>query len=266
MFLARLFKNEKKGVMSTLSSENRELININQRHSEVIRTLSEQLTKTLTFQNQFVQEISRNLKTVGALPTKMEVHQQLAIEHFNQATLLVQKASSDFLQSKKELQNTQNEAFESLGALEMAEFMRSFLLSQLLAKQVRAVVQGATQGLTLAEFEALIQKLYRNVHIVQMQMRELNAKLEKYNLRLGESIWRPFIPDHATADVVENCSAEVFSQLVFYSQKIGFFQGSEKIKSLVLTELAPSVFYFNKEKATWCVKRRGRVMVLKPVL
>lgn len=264
MVLSRFFKNGKKDVINTLSLENRELVHINQRHSEVIRTLSEQLTKTITFQNHFVQEISRNLKVVGALPTKMEAHQQLAIEHFNQATLLVQKASSDFIQSRKELQHAQHEVFENLGALEIAEFMRSFLLTQLLTKQVRAVVHAATHKAPLAEFDPLMQKLYRNWHIVQMQMQELNTKLEKYHLRLEESVWKPLIPDHATAEVVETCSSEAFSQLVYDSQKIGFLEGSDKIKSLVLNEHSPTVFYFNQEKATWCVKRRGKVVVLRP--
>jgi hypothetical protein len=47
-------------------------------------------------------------------------------------------------------------------------------------------------------------------------------------------------------------------------QKYKLLSENEHIHSLIIAEIIPTVSFFNKDKGTWMIQRRGRVVVLSP--
>ncbi|KAB8029148.1 hypothetical protein [Fluviispira multicolorata] len=265
-FLTRLFGLESQKIAANLRAENQELILMNQRNMEAIKTLSDQLADSLSFQQEHFKQVSERLKIMEALPEKQEALHQKIMDSFDRATFFIQNASQDLIQSKTALLTTQNDFIESAGAIEIAEFMRTFLITNLLTKQIRFVIQLFIEDkANPKDAEPHLIKLQKNLQIVQHQNSQINFKLEKYNLRIEESVFKPYAPELQTAEVTENCSQDEFFQIIKYSQKVGIFEEGEKIKSLVISESLPAISFFNREKSTWSVKRRAKVVILKPL-
>ncbi|WP_186645522.1 hypothetical protein [Fluviispira vulneris] len=264
-FLTRLFGFESQKVVANLRAENQELILMNQRNMEAIKTLSDQLADSLSFQQDQLKQVSERLKIVDTLPEKQEALHQKIMDSFDRATFFIQNASQDLVQSKAALLSSQNDFVESAGAIEIAEFMRNFLISNLLAKQIRLTVQLFIEDkANPKDIEPHLLKLQKNLQIVHHQNAQINFKLEKYNLRIEDSIFKPYAPETQTAEVTENCSQDEFFQIIKQAQKVGIFEESDKIKSLVIAETLPAISFFNREKSTWSVKRRAKVVILKP--
>ena len=263
--LTRIFGFESQKVVNSLRAENQELILMNQRNMESIKSLSDQLAESLSFQQNHIQTISERLKALENLPAKQEALQEKIMDSFDRATFFIQNASQDLVQAKTNVVNIQTDTIESSGTIEIAEFMRNFLTTNLLAKQIRSVLYSAIEDkLNSKDAEIHLSKLQKNLQIVQHQFAQINFKLEKYNLKIDDSIWKPYAPELQTAEVTEHCTAEEFYLIIKLSQKIGIFEESEKIKSLVIGEILPSISFFSKEKSAWIVKRRAKVIVLKP--
>lgn len=263
--LTRLFGCESKKVVNALRDENQELILMNQRNMESIKSLSDQLAESLSFQQNNIQSISERLKIMENLPAKQEALHQKIMDSFDRATFFIQNASQDLIQAKTTLLTTQIDCIESSGAIEIAEFMRNFLMSNLLSKQIRVVLQSIIEEKSNnKDSEFHLAKLQKNLQIVNHQTSQINFKLEKYNLRIEDSVWKPYAPDLQTAEVTEHCSSDEFFQILKQSQKIGIFEEGEKIRSLVIAETLPAISFFNKEKSAWVVKRRAKVVILKP--
>ncbi|APJ02929.1 hypothetical protein [Silvanigrella aquatica] len=263
--LARLFGFESQNVVSALRAENQELILMNQRNMESIKSLSDQLAESLSFQQNNIQAISDRLKIMENIPEKQEALHQKIMDSFDRATFFIQNASQDLIQTKSAMLSTQNDYMECSGAIEIAEFMRNFLMSNLLAKQIRIVLQTIMEDkLNTKDTEIHLMKLQKNLQIVQHQAAQINFKLEKYNLKIEDSIWKSYAPDLQTAEVTENCSSEEFFIILKLCQKLGIFDEGEKIKSLVIGETLPAISFFNKDKGAWVVKRRAKVVILKP--
>jgi hypothetical protein len=261
----RLFGFESQSVVNALRSENQELILMNQRNTESIKSLSDQLAESLSFQQNNFQSISERLKIMENLPAKQEALHQKIMDSFDRATFFIQNASQDLVQAKSNLLATQNDSLECSGAIEIAEFMRNFLMSNLLAKQIRSVLQSIVEDkLNTKDAEIHLSKLQKNLQIVHHQASQINFKLEKYNLKIEDSIWKPYAPELQTAEVTEHCSSDEFYLILKLSQKIGIFEEGEKIKSLVIAETLPAISFFNKEKSAWVVRRRAKVVILKP--
>lgn len=263
--LTRIFGFESQKVVNSLRAENQELILMNQRNMESIKSLSDQLAESLSFQQNHIQTISEQLKAIENLPAKQEALQEKIMDSFDRATFFIQNASQDLVQAKTNIVNIQTDTIESSGTIEIAEFMRNFLTTNLLAKQIRSVLYSVIEDkLNSKDAEIHLSKLQKNLQIVQHQFAQINFKLEKYNLKIDDSIWKPYAPELQTAEVTEHCTAEEFYLIIKLSQKIGIFEESEKIKSLVIGEILPSISFFSKEKSAWIVKRRAKVIVLKP--
>lgn len=262
---SRLFGFESQSVVNALRSENQELILMNQRNMESIKSLSNQLAESLSFQQNNIQSISERLKSMENLPAKQETLHQKMMDSFDRATFFIQNASQDLIQAKSNLLANQNEYIDSSGAIEIAEFMRNFLMSNLLAKQIRVVLQCFIEDkLNAKDAELHLSKLQKNLQIVQHQSSQINFKLEKYNLKIEDSIWKPYAPELQTAEVTEYCNSDEFYLILKSSQKIGIFDEGEKIKSLVISESLPAISFFSKEKSAWVVRRRAKVVILKP--
>lgn len=263
--LTRLFGFESQKVVNALRTENQELILMNQRNMESIKSLSDQLAESLSFQQNNIQSISERLKMMESLPAKQEALHEKIMDAFDRATFFIQNASQDLVQAKTNLVSIQTDTIESSGTIEIAEFMRNFLTTNLLTKQIRSVLYSVIEDkLNSKDAELHLAKLQKNLQIVQHQFSQINFKLEKYNLKIEDSIWKPYAPELQTAEVTEHCTSEEFYLIVKLSQKMGIFEESEKIKSLVITETLPAISYFSKEKLSWIVKRRAKVIILKP--
>ena len=262
---SRLFGFESQSVVNALRTENQELILMNQRNMESIKSLSDQLAESLSFQQNNIQSISERLKIMENLPAKQEALHQKIMDSFDRATFFIQNASQDLVQAKSNLLATQNEYIDCSGAIEIAEFMRNFLMSNLLAKQIRSVLQSIVEDkLNTKDAEIHLSKLQKNLQIVSHQSSQINFKLEKYNLKIEDSIWKQYAPELQTAEATEHCSSDEFYLILKLSQKIGIFEEGEKIKSLVIAETLPAISFFNKEKSAWVVRRRAKVVILKP--
>ena len=263
--LTKLFRLESSQTVNALRAENQELILMNQRHMESIKYLADQLAESLSFQQNSIQSVSETLKNLENLPHRQEDLQQKIMDSFDKATFFIQGASQDLVQAKAQLFATQNDYIESAGAIEIAEFMQNFLITNLLTKQARLVLESFIgEKIQLKEGEMHLSKLQKNLQIVRYQISQINFKLEKYYLKLEESIWKPYAPEFQTAELVEHCAPDDFFQLLRHCQKIGIFEEGEKVKSLVVAETLPAISFFNKEKGSWVVKRRAKVVTLKP--
>lgn len=261
----RLFGFESQKVVNALRAENQELILMNQRNIESIKALSDQLAECLSFQQNNIQAITDRLKIMENLPAKQEAVHEKIMDSFDRATFFIQNASQELVQAKTNFSNSNVETIESSGTLEIAEFMRQFLINNLLSKQIKTILFNIIdEKLNTNEAEIHILRLQKNIQIVSHQISQLNFKLEKYNYKIEDSLWKAYAPELQTADVTEHCSPEEFQCLIKLSQKAGIFDENEKIKSLVISETVPAISFFNKDKSTWVVKRRAKVVVLKP--
>ena len=74
--LTRIFGFESQKVVNSLRAENQELILMNQRNMESIKSLSDQLAESLSFQQNHIQTISEQLKAIENLPAKQEALQE----------------------------------------------------------------------------------------------------------------------------------------------------------------------------------------------
>lgn len=261
---SRIFGSANQKIINSLRAENQELILMNQRNMDSIKSLSDQLAESLSFQQKNVQAISEQLKMMENLPAKQEDFHQKMMDSFDRATFFIQNASQDLIQAKSNLLATQNEYMDCFGAIEIAEFMRTFLVTNLLTKQIYAILRATIEDkLSANEIESHLIKLQKNLQIVNHQASQINFKLEKYNLKIEDSIWKAYAPELQTAEVTEYCSSDEFALILNLSQKIGLFEEGEKVKSIVISETLPAITFFNKEKSSWVVKRRAKVVILK---
>lgn len=267
-FWSRLLGDGHQKIIESIQHENQELISINQRNVETIKSLSDQLAKILHFQHNKTQEITKNLMILENIPEKLDVKfealQRKMMDTFDRATFFIQNTSQGLLEAKNELVTLQNDAFDGMGALEIAEFMRSFLVVNLLAKQVKAILQNIHDDISNDEIESAFKKLQKNLHVVKHQMEQVNFKLEKYNLRIEESILKSFQLENQTVELTEYCSSKSFYKLIDLCQKYKLLSENEHVHSLIIAEIIPTVSFFNKDKGTWMIQRRGRVVVLSP--
>ncbi|WGL58903.1 hypothetical protein QEJ31_10250 [Pigmentibacter sp. JX0631] len=264
-FLKRLFGFESQKVVNTLRAENQELILMNQRNMDSIKTLSDQLAECLSFQQNNIQVITERLKIMENLPAKQEALHEKIMDSFDRATFFIQNASQDLVQAKSNFTNINLETIENSGIIEIAEFMRSFLINNLLSKQIQTILFNIIdEKMNLKDAEAHCLKLQKNIQIVSSQISQINFKLEKYNFKIEDSLWKAYAPELQTAEVTEHCSPEEFQSIIKLSQKVGIFDENDKIKSLVISETLPAISVFSKEKSSWVVKRRAKVVVLKP--
>lgn len=264
-FLKRLFGFESQKVANTLRAENQELILMNQRNMDSIKTLSDQLAECLSFQQNNIQVITERLKIMENLPAKQEALHEKIMDSFDRATFFIQNASQDLIQAKSNFTNINLETIENSGTIEIAEFMRSFLINNLMSKQIQSILFNIIdEKMNLKDAEVHSLKLQKNIQIVNSQISQINFKLEKYNFKIEDSLWKAYAPELQTAEVTEHCSPEEFQSIIKLSQKAGIFDENDKIKSLVISETIPAISVFSKEKSNWVVKRRAKVVVLKP--
>ncbi|MGY3803599.1 hypothetical protein ACWNT8_06040 [Pigmentibacter ruber] len=264
-FFKRLFGFESQKVVNSLRAENQELILMNQRNMESIKTLSDQLAECLSFQQNNIQVITERLKIMENLPAKQEALHEKIMDSFDRATFFIQNASQDLIQAKSNFTSINLETIENSGTIEIAEFMRNFLINNLLSKQIQTILFNIIdEKMNLKDAETHTIKLQKNIQIVNSQISQINFKLEKYNFKIEDSLWKAYAPELQTADVTEHCSAEEFQSIIKLSQKAGIFDENDKIKSLVISETVPAISVFSKEKSSWVVKRRAKVIVLKP--
>ena len=141
--------------------------------------------------------------------------------------------------------------------------MRSFLVNNLLVKQIKLILQATDDINQYNELDTLIHKLQNNLKTIQIQMEQINFKLEKYNLRIEESLWKPYFPEFQSQEKTEICNSHTFNTLLRISQQLNFSNINENTTSIIIGEIAPTISYFNKDKGYWLVKRRGKVVVLK---
>jgi len=261
---SKLFGSAYQKIIQNLREENQELILMNQRNMESIKSLSEQLAESLSFQQNFIQSISDRLKIIDDLPSRQEELHQKIMDSFDRSSFFIQNASQDLIQAKANLVSHQSDTIENSGTIEIAEFMRNFLITNLLTKQIRLVLQIFLEDKSLnSEADGHLSKLQKNLQIVQHQTSQINFKIEKYNLKIEDSIWKPYAPELQTAEVTEHCSPESFQGLIKHGQKLGMLEESDKIKSLVIAETLPAISFFSKDKSAWVVKRRAKVVILK---
>lgn len=271
-FWGRFFGLGNQKIIEALQSENQELIAINLRSMETIKSLSkslsEQLEKIAQIGQSNAQYMLKNILIVEELPeklnTKMDSLQKRIMDIFDRATFFIQNTSQGLLEAKNELVTLQNDALDGMGALEIAEFMRSFLVVNLLSKQIKNLFQNTNNHISNEELEVSCQKLQKNLQIVKNQMDQINFKLEKYNLRIEESLLKPFQEENQSIELTECCSAQSFHRVVKLCQKFGIISDMDKIDSVVIAEVIPSVSFFNKDKGNWATQRPGRIVVLVP--
>lgn len=262
-FFGKLFGLVNRSSFDALQVENQELILMNQRNMETIKILSEKLAQNIDFQQNIVRNIEANLKIVENIPQSQAILQQNIQDSFERATFYIQNTCQDLLHAKSNLVSIQSDVLDSLGALEIAEHMRSFLVNSLFAKQIKIILHAINIPEQAYELESAFQKLFVNSQIILSQMEQLNFKLEKYNLRIEESFWKPYSPDFQTSEKTDFCDSQVFSSLLKFSQQFNFPDLNEKTKSIVIGEVSPTISYFNKDKGCWTAKRRGKVLILK---
>lgn len=267
-FFSRLFGGGSQKLIESIQLENQELISINQRNVETIKSLSDQLSKVLHFQHNKTQEITKNLMILENIPDKLDAKfeslQRKILDTFDRATFFIQNTSQGLLEAKNELVTLQNDAFDGMGALEIAEFMRSFLVVNLLAKQVKTILQNVNDEVSFEELENAFKKLQKNFQVVKHQMEQVNFKLEKYNLKIEESILKPFQSESQSIELTEHCTAKSFYKLVDLCQKYKFLAEDEHVHSLIIAEIIPTISFFNRDKGSWMIQRRGRIVVLTP--
>lgn len=264
-FFKRLFGFESQKTLNALRAENQELILMNQRNMESIKALSDQLAECLSFQQNNIQTITDRLKIMENLPAKQEALHEKIMDSFDRATFFIQNASQELIQAKTNFTTVNLDTIEHSGTLEIAEFMRSFLIGNLLSKQIKTILYNIIdEKLNTKDAEIHLLKLQKNIQIVHHQISQINFKLEKYNYKIEDSLWKPYAPELQTAEVTEHCTPDEFQCLIRLSQKVGIFEESEKIKSLVVAETVPAISFYSKDKSAWVVKRRAKVVVLKP--
>lgn len=271
-FWSRVFfwmAGDHRKIMEAVQLENQELISINQRNVETIKSLSDQLSKLVSIQHNETKEMTKNLMILENIPEKLDAKfdalQRKMTDTFDRATFFIQNTSQGLLEAKNELVTLQNDALDGMGALEIADFMRSFLVVNLLAKQVKTILQSLVKEENADELENAFKKLQRNLQVVKHQMEQVNFKLEKYNLRIEESILRPLQLENQTVELTENCTTKAFYRLIDLCQKYKIINETEHVHSLVVAEIIPCVSFFSKEKGAWLIQRHGRVVVLSPV-
>ncbi len=171
-FLSQIFGLVDKKSFESLKNENQELLSINQRNIEAIKTLSDKLAQGLGFQQEMVHNIANNLKIVENIPQSQHHLQQKIIDSFERATFYIQNTCQDILNAKTNLLSSQNELMDSMGAIEIAEHMRSFLINNLLTKQIKIIIQTNMNN-NPNELENLIIKLQKNIQIIHANLKNI---------------------------------------------------------------------------------------------
>lgn len=262
-FFERIFGWHIKKKNRQLQLEKQELLMINQRHIESIKSLSDQLAKSLESQQSRIDDVTAQLKIVENLPKKQDELQSKMKENFERVLFYVQSSTTELTVAKKQLVALQNENVTRMGAQEIAEFMLDFLNFTLLQKQVRAILGKVKEHATPQELEILFHKFANNLKIVDINIHELNTKLEKYGLRLTRSLWTPIhSEDDFEIESSEECDSTFFCQLLKLSRSFSLFDFESNPKGIVISESLCKVESFQKEQEIWTEKRKAKIHML----
>lgn len=113
------------------------------------------------------------------LVSKEELHQKI-MDSFDESSF-IQNASQDLIQAKANLVSHQSDTIENSGTIEIAEFMRNFLTTNLLTKQIRLVLQIFLEdkNLNSKKLTIIFLNYKKNLQVLIIKQLKLILKLEK---------------------------------------------------------------------------------------